>query len=288
MLPSRVASMLIWLNDGLVEAEQAYVHAFDHGLTVGDGVFETAKVVDGVPFALGRHLHRLASSAASLGLPSPDLSRVEHACREVVNATASSGQHRLRITYTAGNGPLSSVRGDGPPTLIVAATPSTPFGPGSSCAIAVVPWVRNERGALAGVKSTSYAENVMALAAANESGADEAVFADTQGRLSECTGSNVYVVHGSSVSTPSLSSGCLAGVTRALLLEWTTVESAELELNVLDSAEEIFITSSTRDVLAVNAVHWPDGRVRELAAPGPVTTGIQQEFNIRSAKEPDP
>lgn len=280
--------MQIWLNDGMVEAADAHVHAFDHGITVGDGVFETAKVVDGVPFALHRHLQRLASSAASLGLPPPELSRVEHACREVVATAARSGYHRLRITYTAGNGPLSSVRGDGPATLIVATTPIAAIDPGSAGAIAVVPWVRNERGALAGVKSTSYAENVMALAAAKESGADEAVFADTRGRLSECTGSNIYVVHGSSVSTPSLASGCLAGVTRALLLEWTTVESAELNLDVLDSAEEIFITSSTRDVHAINAVHWPDGRIRELPAPGPVTAGIQHEFSVRSAMEPDP
>lgn len=279
--------MQIWLNDGMVEAAEAHVHAFDHGMTVGDGVFETAKVVDGVPFALRRHLRRLETSATALGLPAPDLLRVEHACRTVVEA-AGTGHHRLRITYTAGPGPLGSARGDGPPTLIVAAEPTTPLGPEASSPIAVVPWVRNERGALAGVKSTSYAENVRALAAAKSSGAEEGVFADTQDRLSEGTGSNIFVVVGSSVLTPSLDSGCLAGVTRALLLEWTQTEPADLELGVLDSAEEIFLTSSTRDVHAVNAVHWPDGRIREVPAPGPMTAALHREFTARATAEPEP
>ena len=84
----------------------------------------------------------------------------------------------------------------------------------------MVPWVRNERSAVAGLKTTSYAENVVALAYAKERGAIEAVFANTRGELCEGTGSNVFVVRDGVVWTPPLDSGCLAGITRALAVEW--------------------------------------------------------------------
>ena len=128
-----------------------------------------------------------------------------------------------------------------------------------------VPWPRNERGALAGVKSTSYAENVVALAEAAKHQASEAVFANLSGHLCEGTGSNVGYVVGGEVRTPTLGSGCLAGVTRALLLEWYDVREVDEPLEVLDSADEIFLLSTTRDVQGVH--RWND---RDLEAPGPI------------------
>ena len=109
-----------------------------------------------------------------------------------------------------------SGRGDAKPTLVIALAPMDPWP--ESTKVAVVPWPRNERGALAGLKTTSYAENVVALAYAKRLGAGEALFADTRGRLSEGTGSNVFVVLGDRLVTPALTTGCLAGVTRALVL----------------------------------------------------------------------
>ncbi len=98
-----------------------------------------------------------------------------------------------------------------------------------------MPWPRNERGALAGVKSTSYAENVVALAEAARRGASEAVFANLAGHLCEGTGTNVGYVVGGEVRTPTLEAGCLAGVTRALLLEWCDVTEVDEPIEVLDS-----------------------------------------------------
>ena len=280
--------MLIWLDGDLVAASDATVSVFDHGLTVGDGVFETVKVVHGVPFALRRHLARLERSAAGLGLPAPDLTEVSKACAAVVGQV-ERGHHRLRITYTSGVAPMGSGRGDAGPTLVVAIAPYDL--PTATTSVAVVPWPRNERGALAGIKATSYGENVVALARAHELGASEALFADTQGRLSEGTGSNVFVVLGERLLTPSLSSGCLAGVTRALVLEWTEAEEAELPIGVLDKADEIFLVSTTRDIQAVHTVHrpdrHPDGR-RVLAAPGSVTMRVAEIFARRSLEDPEP
>lgn len=277
--------MRTWVNGRLTDADEAVVNVFDHGLTVGDGVFETVKVMDGVPFALGRHIDRLARSAAGLGLPEPDAAEVR-AASEAVVAQAPVGLYRLRITYTGGVSPLGSERGEAGPTLIVAIAPASP--PAESTAVGVVPWPRNERGALAGLKSTSYGENVKALARAAQLGGSEAIFADTQGRLCEGTGSNVFVVADGELVTPTLATGCLAGITRALVLEWSDATEVDSPLDVLERADEIFLTSSIRDVQAVAAVR-SDTTSRTLSpSPGPVTREVAAVFAKRSAEDPEP
>jgi branched-chain amino acid aminotransferase len=275
-----------WVDDALVPSDTARVSVLDHGFTVGDGVFETILVREGVPFALTRHLARLERSLAGLGMEPLGQSRLREAVHAVVGAAGVdvAARARLRITVSSGVGPFGSERGDTPPTLVVTITPASPWPPTTT--LATVPWVRNERSAIAGLKTTSYAENAVALAAAHRSGASEAVLADTNGRLSECTGSNVFVVVGDEVLTPSLRSGCLAGVTRGLVLEWAPavvpVREADLPYDVLSSADEVFITSSTRDVHPV--VRIDD---RELAA-GPITADVAAEFARRALAEVDP
>lgn len=277
--------MRYWVSQagGLVEAELARVSVLDHGFTVADGVFETLKVSGGVPFALTRHLDRLERSAGAMGLPAPDRARVQLAVRETLDANAPllGDFARLRITYTAGDAPLGSDRGEAGPTLVVAASAMHPWP--ESAAVITVPWPRNERSPLAGVKSTSYAENVLALARAHEHGAGEALMPDTQGRLCEGTGSNVFLVLGGDLITPSLATGCLPGVTRDLVLEWSDAVEADVPLTALEEADEVFITSSTRDV---QPVHRVDSRI--LAAPGPISDAVRREFLRRSRDDVDP
>lgn len=273
--------MKIWLDGGLRDIEAARVSVFDHGLTVGDGVFETVKAADGRPFALTRHLDRLARSARGLGLPEPDLDEVRRACAAVVDANPMP-LGRLRITYTGGVSPLGSDRGDHGATLVVALGETTRRP--DSTAVITVPWTRNERGALAGLKTTSYAENVVALARAHERGASEALFANTVGQLCEGTGSNVFVVLDGEIHTPPVPSGCLAGITRALTAEWTGAHETDLPLDVLERADEVFLTSTLRDV---QAVHRVDSR--ELpGAPGPVTVKAMRIFQERAGNDLDP
>ncbi len=272
----------VWVNGRLLPAEEAAVSAFDHGVVVGDGVFETMRVYRGTPFALRRHLDRLGHSAAGLGLALPGRSTLEGALAEVL-AASGLAEARLRLTVTGGPAPLGSGRGAGPPTVIAAVAPLDPVPP--TAEVAVVPWPRNERGAVAGLKTTSYAENVVALArAAAAAGAGEAIFANTRGELCEGTGTNVVVGGGGRLLTPPLSSGCLAGVTRALVLERCGVEEQPLPLSALADADEAFLTSTTREVQPIATV---DGH-RLPEAPGPLTEAAMAVFADLVASDLDP
>jgi branched-chain amino acid aminotransferase len=240
----------------------------DHGITVGDGVFETVRLRDGRPFALTRHLARLARSLDAMALPSVDLAVVAEAAGLVGEDEGGDGY--LRVTVTGGRAPLGSPRGDSPPTVIVA------FRPGAMrldpTAVAVVPFTRNEHGALAGVKSTSYAENVIALAQATDAGAEEAIFANTAGNLCEGTGSNVFLEVGGRLVTPPLSAGCLAGVTRALVLElMPDAMEMDVPIDALRSTSEAFLVSTGREVQPISSV---DG-VALSCASGPLTAAAR-------------
>jgi branched-chain amino acid aminotransferase len=274
--------MAVWMNGDLLPDDDARVSVFDHGLVVGDGVFETIKVTDGVPFAMTRHLRRLRTSALGLGLPEPDLEWIRDGAMAVVGASGGPPLARLRVTFTGGKSPLGSERGNSPATAIVAMAEQPE--PAPAVDVVTVPWPRNERGALSGLKTTSYGENVRALAYAAERGGSEAIFPNTLGRLCEGTGSNVFVVAGGRLLTPPLASGCLAGVTRALVIEWAGAEEEDMPLEALASADEAFLSGTTRDVQPIRNV---DGQM--LAnAPGPVTRKAAEIFALRSAESPDP
>ena len=270
--------MRIWLNGALLD-DEATVSPLDHGLTTGDGVFETIKVENGRPFAVRRHLERLVRSAVGLGLPAPDVAAIETGIEAVVEPGMQFA--RLRITYTGGVSPLSSDRGTSGPTILIATQEIE--RPSATSAIVTVPWVRNERSAVAGLKTTSYAENVRALAYAKERGGSEAIFANTIGNLAEGTGANIFCVYDGELVTPTLDSGALAGVTRGLILEWFGGVERDVPLEQLSQAEEIFLTSTTRDV---QGIHRVDDR--ELPAPGTITAQVAKIFAERSAAEPNP
>ena len=268
--------MRTWVNGELLtDPDAPALAARDHAVTVGDGVFEVLKVVDGHVFALEPHLDRLTRSARGLGLPDPDHDAVRRGIADVLGGDRLA-LGRVRVTWTGGLAPLGSDRGDGPPTLVVMAGAMDPWP--DSAAIVTVPWPRNERGALAGLKTTSYGENVRALAHARSHAASEAVFANLQGQLCEGTGTNVFYVVDGELRTPTLTSGCLAGITRRLVLDWYGATELDEPLDaVVATASEVFLASTTRDVQAVH--QWDD---RELGAPGPITTEVRKLWQERA------
>ena len=289
--------MRFWVAGGLVPQEEATVAVLDHGFTVGDGVFETLKTVTDatvgvVPFAMDRHIERLSRSAAGMGIPMADRDEIRDALLAVCAANPELAEGgRLRITLTSGAGPLGSERTSGAHTLVVAATPATRWP--AATTLAVSPWPRNERSPLVGLKSTSYAENVLALARAKSLGAGEALLGNLAGEVCEGTGSNVFLVVDGRITTAPLAGGCLAGITRALVIEWCAdagidVEQRATPMDGLARAQEIFLTSSTRDVHPVDAVIDDTGAQVWASRSVELTSSAAEAFASRSAAQWNP
>lgn len=275
-----------WINGRIVSTSEARISPFDHGFLVGDGVFETLVARQGKPFTPTRHWRRLVASCQAMNIVPPEFETYVNAMQATMQANDLTDA-RIRVTLTSGDGPLGSDRGDAPSTMIVATTPLKPWPPTDT--VMTVPWTRNERSALAGIKSTSYGDNVRALALAHGEGAGEAIFANTRDELCEGTGTNIFIVSAGVVKTPPLSSGCLAGITRGLVLEacaaaGIAVEEVTLPIEALHTCEEAFLTSSTRDV-------HPLARVDQRAMPGVeghVTQRVAKAFQEFVAGRDDP
>lgn len=275
-------SVRIWVDGKRVDDALA-LSAIDHGVTVGDGAFETAKIEDNRIFALEAHHDRMDRTLSGLGLPKLDRDRVNEGIAAVMDEPLEFA--RLRYTITGGVGPLGSDRGDAPQTYIVTAG-EVPRA-SATTKIATVRWSRNENSAVAGLKTTSYAENVVALKAAKEQGASEAIFANTLGNLCEGTGSNIFVVTDGIVYTPPLEDGPLAGITRAYTMAWAReagidVREESISFETLTTCDEIFITSSTRDVQGVHTVN--DRELTDEGVRGEITQHIADVFAQRSAE----
>jgi branched-chain amino acid aminotransferase len=278
--------MIVWLNGALTPLEDAAISPLDHGLVVGDGVFETIRVYRGEPFAWTRHVKRLCTSAEGIGLTAPPIDELRAAADAVVAAN-DLREARLRITVTGGPAPPGSRRAPVPPTVVVVAFELEPTS--GTASVMIVPWTRNEGGALAGLKTISYAENVRALAYVEERGAHEAIFANTQGNLCEATGSNVFLVLDGQCCTPPLSAGCLNGVTRQLLLEiapaaGVPIEERDLPVDALRRADEAFVTSTVREVQPIVSV---DG-VALASCPGSITERLAAAFTDLTNRAVDP
>jgi branched-chain amino acid aminotransferase len=265
----------VWIDGRLVPADQATVAAVSPGVQVGLGVFEALAVVRGEAFALSRHLGRLARSAEIVGVSVPYTdAELRVAVAEVVAADPDATKVRITVSANAG---------DGAPTVVVNGVRQA--GWPATARVVVSTFVRNERSPLAGAKSTSYAENVLALAAARRVGADEALLCDSNGHLSEGTASNVFLAIDGELCTPSLANGGLGGMTRELLCEIVPVRLCDdISLDQLRRAPEVFITSSTRGVHPVASI---DGEAVPRC-PGPLTDAAADAFAALQARTLDP
>ena len=248
-------------------------------LSAHGGAFETLRVYRGTPFAWRRHLTRLEEGARATGIEPPDSELLRRGVDDVLRA-GRLVDGRVRLTLLAGPD-------DETPDLIIAAGGLPHLRP--LARIVEARWPRNDRAATAGVKSTSYADNALAFADARSRGADECIFANTRGELCEATGSNVFVVEHGVLRTPPARSGCLLGVTRALVIELAEsdgipVEEVDMAVGAIRTADEAFLTSTTREVHPIGTV---DERSR-WTGPGPVTRRLATLYAQLVDRDLDP
>jgi len=245
-------------NDQILPAASAVLYPGQVGLLSGWGVFSTLRVSGGVLFAWERHWARLRHDAEMLRVPFPaDSEAIRGSLLRLVEANEAYAS-TLRLVVVRNRGGIWEGPGlDRGYDLIGLTTTLKQWGEGTR--LAVVPEARHSGSPFAGLKSLSWSMNLCWLEQAQSRGFDEALLMNDRGMVSECTSANIFIARGGRVSTPPLTSGCLPGVTRDVLLHeiripGITVEEEDLTLEDLFGADEVFITSTTRNLLPVRAV----------------------------------
>jgi branched-chain amino acid aminotransferase len=241
------------VDGAIMLAAAATIPATDEGLLRGDGVFEVIRIYDGRPFAFEDHLRRLESSALNLRLPL-DLEAVRADAHRLLAHAGSGPDHELlRIVVTRGGRRL----------LLTEPLPHPP----EHLRLASITYSPTR--VLDGVKSLSYAANMLATRLARERGADEALLVTPHGRVLEAPTSSVFWVRDGAVMTPPLDEHILASITRRIVIEQVGVHERACALEELLSADEVFVASTTREVHPVSAIDQ-----RSFAAPGPLTNEV--------------
>jgi branched-chain amino acid aminotransferase len=272
--------------DGHVRApEDATVSVYDRGFLYGDAVFEVLRTYGGRPFALDEHLARLRRSAERvfITLPVDDATLGAEVGRAV--EAAGNDESYVRVVVTRGSGPLSlDPSTAGSPLRVVLVEPVVPPPKDAYLHGIAVVTVRTRRAAdetaASGAKVSNYLANLLALREARARDAQEALIVDARGRVVEGASSNVFVVKAGRVVTPPESAGILAGITRAHVLGaaralGVPVDERELVPEDLYGADEVFVTSSIRELLPVVCV---DDRPIGTGAPGPVARALHRRF----------
>ncbi len=268
----------VFHNDKLLPLEQVRLSPGQAGLLSGWGLFTTLRIYSGEPFAFERHWKRLEKDAQRTHCPFPFAEeKVRTELGEVIRANqVKEGTARVYVIYNRQGFWQSDEAMPQADLLLYTAGLPTYREPSR---LALREHGRHAASPLAGVKVTSWLNNVWNLYEAQQRGFDEVVLLNERGEVAECTAANISVVRGGKVSTPALRSGCLEGVTRAVLLEIGPAAGVPMEERILRpedlySADEVFLSSTNRNVLAVGEI---EGH-KIPAAPGPITRKLEEAF----------
>ena len=274
----------VWMDGMIYPEDEAKISVFDRGFLYGDSVYEVTRTFGGKPFALEEHLVRLAHSANAIGIPLPGRGLLEEAVKQAVAAGNFRDAYiRIIVTRGAGDIGLDPALADKPRLLVIARQVEGPqpemYEQGVE--VRIVSVTRNARRAIdPAVKSGNYLNNVLAIAEAKRESAYEALMLDTDGRIAECSTSNIFFVRGERVFTPALEIGILDGITRQKVFEICAeqkilVEEGAYLPDELKGADEAFLTSSVRGVLPVVRV---DGKDVGKGKPGAITRRIMKGY----------
>lgn len=268
---------------------EAVISVFDHGFLFGDSVYEVVRTVSRRAFQAREHLDRLFLSARRIELdPRRDARAIREAIDHTLAAADHPGESYVRIIVTRGEGPLDiATDGTGPARLIIIVAPLKEHPRENyerGVSLRLVERMRNPAQSLdPAIKSGNYLNSVLALMEARKEGAYEALMRNERGELTECTTSNIFIVSGGRLRTPSLESGILSGITRNTILDMcrrASIPADETRLlpDDLARADEAFITSTTRGIMPVCTI---DARPVGTGTPGPLTRRLMSLYNTR-------
>ena len=284
--------MKIYLNDKLVDKNDAKVSVFDHGLLYGDGIFEGIRLYDGCVFKLDDHLERLEYSAKAIMLEMPwSRQELSDAVCETCRANGlTDGYIRLIVTRGVGSLGLSIKNCNSPQLIIIADTiqlyPKEFYEKGLK--IITVPTRRINPSALPPtIKSLNYLNNILAKIEAQHLGYHEALMLNDQGYIAECTGDNVFVIHKGELITPSVSAGALKGITRDTVLgiaDELGIPWREANVTRYDiwTADEVFLTGTAAEIIPIIEV---DARMIGSGKPGRITEKFLEQFHQQVSVE---
>jgi branched-chain amino acid aminotransferase len=280
----------VYVNGTIAPADQAVVPVYDHGFVYGEGVYETLRTYNRVPFLYDRHMRRLRQSAERLLLDVPfDDATLLTWIDQTVAAAGKLDEGYIRVLLTRGVGDLNYDPKSTPtPTTVIIVKPLDPvpsrvFEQGIR--ISLVDMLRNHPKSVNPViKSNNLLNNALAMQAAYRAGAEEALMCNYRGELTECSQANFFMVRGGSAITPVSAAGLLEGVTRAFIFELGRELGIDVREEVLlpkdlESADEMFITSTTRELSPVTNL---DGRPVGSGKVGPVTKKLLEIYQRRA------
>lgn len=268
----------LWCNGRWLESSDLPASPLDRGGLLGLGLFETLLAVKGRPIFHDRHLARLTAGCARLGWQVPLGDFPEVAAELLQRNDLAACRARIRVAVTAGSGPIDNLTPGADRLVWMVALPAAE--PPASVSVMLSPWPRNENSPLAGLKCASYAENPIALDHARQRGFQETIFLNTQGHVCEAATGNLFWIQNGTLQTPSLTSGCLPGVTREVVLELAKdhgIPYLEREFHPWDlhRADEIFLTSATRGLVSVSRLD------AQAFTPGPVSARLKKLWGDR-------
>ena len=268
----------VFHNDRVLLLEEVRLSPGQAGLLNGWGIFSTVRIYDGVPFVFERHWERLRRDAERINLP---LSYGQEQVREAISRLLQTNGAKdgcLRIYFVYNRVGIWCSEEKMPATDLIMYTSDLPLRSGP-VKLGLLEHGRYAAHPLAGAKVTSWLENVWAAEKARSRGFEDMVLLNEHGLVAECTAANIFFVHGGKVSTPPETSGCLAGVSRQILLEIAQsasvpIEERDVTVEEMWAADEAFISSTTREAQAVSAIEGHEYK----PAPGPATERLARSF----------
>jgi len=280
----------VYVNGRISGADEAVVPVYDHGFLYGEGIYETLRTYNRVPFLFDRHMRRLRASAIYLQLDVPfDDSALMKRIDDTVKAAGEMNEAYIRVLLTRGVGELTyDPKATPMPSLVIivkpAEEPSAKVND-EGIQISLVPILRNHPGSVNPViKSNNLLNNALAMQEAYRRGGEEGLMCNYRGELAECSQSNFFMVRGGVALTPRSAAGLLEGITRAFLFEVGKEVGVEVREETLypadlETAEEAFITSTTREISPVVRI---DDRIIGSGTPGAVTKKLLDRYRKRA------